>query len=46
MIHAEAYAGTMHYLKAVEATTKVRTTIPAEQAFRPIHQGDGPLVKK
>jgi len=100
MIHAGAYAGTMHYLKAVEALKgddgakviakmkemptddplfgkgtiradgrkihpaylvevkkpaeskypwdyyKVRTTIPAEQAFRPIDQGDCPLVKK
>jgi hypothetical protein len=24
----------------------VRATIPAEQAFRPIDQGDCPLVKK
>ena len=100
MIHAGAYAGTMHYLKAVEALKgddgakviakmkemptddplfgkgtiradgrkihpaylvevkkpaeskypwdyyKVRATIPAEQAFRPIDQGDCPLVKK
>jgi branched-chain amino acid transport system substrate-binding protein len=100
MIHAGAYAGTIHYLKAVEALKgddgakviakmkemptddplfgkgtiradgrkihpaylvevkkpaeskypwdyyKVRTTIPAEQAFRPIDQGDCPLVKK
>jgi len=25
---------------------KLRATIPAEQAFRPIDQGDCPLVKK
>jgi branched-chain amino acid transport system substrate-binding protein len=25
---------------------KIRATIPAEQAFRPIEQGDGPLVRK
>ncbi len=100
MIHAGAYAGTLHYLKAVEALKsddgakviarmketptddplfgkgtiradgrkihpaylmevkkpseskyawdyyKIRATIPAEQAFRPIDQGDCPLVKK
>ena len=100
MIHAGAYAGTLHYLKAVEALKsddgtraiakmkemptddplfgkgviradgrkihpaylfevkkpaeskypwdyyKVRATIPANEAFRPIDQGDCPLVKK
>ena len=100
MIHAGAYAGTLHYLKAVEALKsddgtrviarmkematddplfgkgviradgrkihpaylfevkkpseskypwdyyKVRATIPANEAFRPIAQGDCPLVKK
>ena len=100
MIHAGVYAGTIHYLKAIEALKgddgakviakmkemptddplfgkgtiradgrkihpaylvdvkkpaeskypwdyyKVRATIPAEQAFRPIDQGDCPLVKK
>ena len=100
MIHAGAYAGTLHYLKAVEALKsdegtrviakmkelptddplfgkgtirqdgrkihpvylfevkkpaeskypwdyyKVRATIPAEQAFRPIDQGGCELVKK
>jgi len=100
MIHAGAYAGTIHYLKAIEALKgddgakviarmkemptddplfgkgtiradgrkihpaylvevkkpaeskypwdyyKVRATIPAEQAFRPIDQGDCPLVKR
>jgi len=100
MIHAGAYAGTLHYLKAVEALKsddgtrviarmkematddplfgkgviradgrkihpaylfevkkpseskypwdyyKVRVTIPANEAFRPIDQGDCPLVKK
>ncbi len=100
MIHAGAYAATLHYLKAVEALKsddgtkviakmkemptddplfgkgtirqdgrkvhpvylfevkkpseskypwdyyKVRATTPAEQAFRPIDQGDCPLVKK
>ena len=100
MIHAGVYAGTIHYLKAVEALKaddgtkviakmketptddplfgkgtiradgrkihpaylvevkkpaeskypwdyyKVRATIPAEQAFRPMDQGDCPLVKK
>src|SRR3989441_5806105 len=100
MIHAGVYAGTLHYLKAVEALKsdegakviakmkelptddplfgkgtiradgrkmhpaylfevkkpseskapwdyyKVRATIPAEQAFRPLDQGDCPLVKK
>jgi branched-chain amino acid transport system substrate-binding protein len=100
MIHAGVYAGTIHYLKAVEALKgddgskviakmkemptddplfgkgtirpdgrkihpaflvevkkpaeskypwdyyKIRATIPAEQAFRPIDQGDCPLVKK
>jgi branched-chain amino acid transport system substrate-binding protein len=25
---------------------KIRATIPAEQAFRPLDQGDCPLVKK
>jgi branched-chain amino acid transport system substrate-binding protein len=25
---------------------KIRTTIPADQAFRPLDQGDCPLVKK
>mgnify|MGYP001604884062 FL=1 len=100
MIHAGAYAGTLHYLKAVETLKsddgtrviakmkemptddplfgkgviradgrkihpaylfevkkpseskypwdyyKVRVTIPANEAFRPIAQGDCPLVKK
>jgi branched-chain amino acid transport system substrate-binding protein len=100
MIHAGVYAGTLHYLKAVEALKsddggkvigrmkemptddplfgkgsiradgrkvhdvflfevkkpseskgawdyyKLRTTIPAAQAFRPIDQGECPLVKK
>jgi branched-chain amino acid transport system substrate-binding protein len=100
MIHAGVYAGTLHYLKAIEALKgddgakviakmkemptddplfgkgtirvdgrkihpaylvevkkpdeskypwdyyKVRATIPADQAFRPIDQGDCPLVKK
>jgi branched-chain amino acid transport system substrate-binding protein len=100
MIHAGVYAGTLHYLKAVEALKsddgakviakmkematddplfgkgtirvdgrkihpaylvevkkpaeskyawdyyKIRATIPAEQAFRPLDQGDCPLVKK
>ncbi|MEK7444700.1 MAG: ABC transporter substrate-binding protein [candidate division NC10 bacterium] len=100
MIHAGAYAGTLHYLKAVETLKsddgtrviakmkemptddplfgkgviradgrkihpaylfevkkpseskypwdyyKVRVTIPANEAFRPIDQGDCPLVKK
>ena len=100
MIHAGAYAGTLHYLKAVAALKsddgtkviakmkemptddplfgkgsirpdgrkihpaylfevkkpseskgawdyyKTRATIPAEQAFRPVDQGDCPLVKK
>jgi branched-chain amino acid transport system substrate-binding protein len=100
MIHAGVYAGTLHYLKAVEALKgddgakviarmkemptddplfgkgtiradgrkihpaylvevkkpdeskypwdyyKIRSTIPADQAFRPIDQGDCPLVKK
>ena len=100
MIHAGAYAATLHYLKAVEALKsddgtqviakmkemptddplfgkgmiradgrkihpgylfevkkpgesthpwdyyKLRATIPADQAFRPIDQGDCPLVKK
>jgi branched-chain amino acid transport system substrate-binding protein len=100
MIHAGAYAATLHYLKAIDALKsdegtkviakmkemptddplfgkgtirqdgrkihpmylvevkkpseskypwdyyKIRATIPAEQAFRPIDQGDCPLVKK
>ncbi len=101
MIHAGAYAGTLHYLKAVEALKsdadgaavitkmkatptddplfgkgsiredgrkihpaylvevkkpeeskapwdyyKIRATIPAEEAFRPVDKGDCPLVKK
>jgi len=100
MIHAGVYAGTLHYLKAVEALKsddggkviakmkematddplfgkgtiradgrkvhdmflfevkkpaeskgawdyyKLRSTIPAAQAFRPVDQGDCPLVKK
>ena len=100
MIHAGVYAGTLHYLKAVEALKsddgtkaiakmkelptddplfgkgtirvdgrkvhpaylfevkkpaeskqpwdyyKIRATIPGDQAFRPIDQGDCPLVKK
>ncbi len=100
MIHAGVYAGTLHYLKAVEALKgddgskviakmkemptddplfgkgtiradgrkvhdvflyevkkpaeskgawdyyKLRSTIPAAQAFRPLDQGDCPLVKK
>ena len=100
MIHAGVYAGTLHYLKAVEALKsddgtkviarmkemptddplfgkgtiradgrkihdmflyevkkpseskgawdyyKLRSTIPAAQAFRPIEQGECPLVKK
>src|SRR5881397_1809522 len=100
MIHAGVYAGTLHYLKAVEALKsddgpkviakmkelptddpvfgkgmvradgrkihpvylfevkkpseskgpwdyyKVRATVPAEQAFRPMDQGHCPLVKK
>src|SRR5215467_3663080 len=100
MIHAGVYAGTLHYLKAVEALKsddgtkviakmkemptddplfgkgtirvdgrkihpaylvevkkpseskypwdyyKIRATIPAEQAFRPLDQGGCPLVKK
>ena len=100
MIHAGVYAGTLHYLKAVEALKsddgakviarmketptddplfgkgtiradgrkihpaylvevkkpaeskrpwdyyKIRATIPAEQAFRPVDQGGCPLVKK
>src|SRR2546425_6000385 len=100
MIHAGAYAGTLHYLKAVEALKsdegakviakmkelptddplfgkgtirvdgrkihpaylvevqkpaeskypwdyyKIQATIPAEQAFRPLDQGGGELVKK
>ncbi len=100
MIHAGAYAGTLHYLKSVEALKsddgtkviakmkemptddplfgkgtiradgrkvhpaylvevkkpaeskypwdyyKIRTTIPAEQAFRPLDQGGCELVKK
>jgi branched-chain amino acid transport system substrate-binding protein len=100
MIHAGVYAGTLHYLKAVEALKsddgpkviarmkematddplfgkgtiradgrkihpaylvevkkpaeskyawdyyKIRATIPADQAFRPLDQGDCPLVKK
>jgi branched-chain amino acid transport system substrate-binding protein len=100
MIHAGVYAGTLHYLRAVEALKsddggkviarmkemptddplfgkgtiradgrkvhdmflyevkkpaeskgawdyyKLRTTIPAAQAFRPVDQGDCPLVKK
>jgi branched-chain amino acid transport system substrate-binding protein len=100
MIHAGVYAGTLHYLKAVEALKsddgskviarmkemptddplfgkgtiradgrkihdmflyevkkpaeskgawdyyKLRSTIPAAQAFRPIDQGECPLVKK
>jgi branched-chain amino acid transport system substrate-binding protein len=100
MIHAGVYAGTLHYLKAVEALKsddgskviakmkdmptddplfgkgtiradgrkvhdmflyevkkpaeskgawdyyKLRSTIPAAQAFRPIDQGDCPMVKK
>jgi branched-chain amino acid transport system substrate-binding protein len=100
MIHAGVYAGTLHYLKAIEALKsddgakviskmkemptddplfgkgtiradgrkvhdmflyevkkpaeskgawdyyKLRSTIPAAQAFRPLDQGDCPLVKK
>src|SRR5689334_9553509 len=100
MVHAGVYAGTLHYLKAVEALKsddgtkviakmkemptddplfgkgtiradgrklhpmylfevkkpseskapwdyyKLRATTPADQAFRPIDQGDCPLVKK
>src|SRR5499425_115530 len=100
MIHAGVYAGTLHYLKAVEALKsdegakviakmkemptddplfgkgtirvdgrkihpaylvevkkpaeskypwdyyKIRATIPAAEAFRPLDQGDCPLVKK
>jgi branched-chain amino acid transport system substrate-binding protein len=36
---AESKAGAWDYYK-------VRATIPADQAFRPIEQGDCPLVKK
>jgi hypothetical protein len=32
--------------KAVEDYCKLRATIPAEQAFRPLAESDCPLVKK
>jgi len=55
MIQAGTYSAALHDLKAVKAAgtdeakavmAKIVATIPGDQAFRPLHEGGCPLVKK